>query len=106
MVYSNSDGRMKAFAVKNPKIFKDAGLPHDFQKKVFIVKKGDIVTWKKGEDEIAITGRVTKCLTKNGVIDIKDMDNKIHSGKNPVYIEKIVSRKKETIFERKSLSAL
>src|SRR3989338_5982532 len=106
MVYSNNDGRMKAFAVKNPKIFKDAGLPHDFQKKIFIVKKGDIVTWKKSEDGIAVTGRVTKCLTKNGVIDIKDMNNKIHSGKNPVYIEKIVSPERGAIFERKSLSAL
>ena len=101
MVYSTPDSKMKAIPIKNTRIFKDVDMHRDFSKKLFIVKKGDVVCWKnKG---VEITGKVMKCLTKGASIDIKDMDSdKTYSAKNPVCIQSVRSSEGKLLFENRN----
>lgn len=99
MVYSTTDKRLKAVAVKNKRIFKDVPKPSDFGKELFRFKKGDIVNWKYRNSDI--TGKVTKCLTKGAGIDITDVSSdKTFTGKNPVYIQWVRSAEGKLLFEK------
>ena len=98
MVYSNSNGRLRAFPVKNKRVFKNSPFPEDYAHKLFTVRKGDVVCWKNRGNEVI--GRVTKCLTKGPSIDIKDVNSdKVYTAKNPVYIQWVHSPDGKVLFE-------